>query len=87
MKNKLSDLNDHLFAQIERLSDETLKRDVLELEIKRATAVSLVSSQIIGGVKVKLDALKLIGKNGITKDNLPVLIESFNKEIEISDGK
>ena len=35
-KNKLSDLNDHLFAAIERLNDEDLTSDQLEIETKRA---------------------------------------------------
>ena len=36
MKNKLSDLNDHLFAQIERLGDEDLSDEQIEKEAKRA---------------------------------------------------
>lgn len=47
MKNKLTDLNNHLFAQLERLSEEDLKGDQLLEEISRAKAVTGVASQII----------------------------------------
>ena len=33
MKNTLGDLNNHLFAQLEKLGDEDLKGDELEAEI------------------------------------------------------
>jgi len=47
MQNTLGDLNNHLFAEIERLGDEDLKGEELEKEIMRAEAVTKVSSQII----------------------------------------
>lgn len=57
-QNKLSDLNNHLFAQMERLSDEDLKGEKLQEEIARAKAVSGIASQIIQNGNLVLDAMK-----------------------------
>ncbi|MFC4688626.1 hypothetical protein ACFO4P_16920 [Epilithonimonas pallida] len=58
-KNKLGDLNDHLFAQIERLNDETLTPEQMELELKKAEAMESVAKQIIDVSKTVLDASQL----------------------------
>lgn len=58
MKNTLGDLNNHLFAQLERLSDEDLKGDELKEEITRAKAVNDVASRIIANANVVLQAKK-----------------------------
>lgn len=60
MKNTLVDLNNHLFAELERLSDEDLKGEALEEEIKRAGAVCGVSMQIIqnGALALKAEQFK-----------------------------
>lgn len=64
MKNHLADLNDHLFAQLERLSDEDLKGEQLEEEVKRAGAIVDVSDQIVGNAKIQLDAVKTVALHG-----------------------
>lgn len=59
MKNKLSDLNDHLFAQLERLGEEQLSGEKLKDEIDRTKAVTAVSMQIISNASLVLQAEKL----------------------------
>lgn len=56
MKNTLEDLNNHLFAQMERLSDEDLKGDELIEEIRRAEAITDVATQIISNAGLVLKA-------------------------------
>lgn len=58
MKNKLSDLNNYLFEELERLNDdETLNSDEnFEKELKRSKAITTVSSQIIQNANVVLKA-------------------------------
>jgi hypothetical protein len=58
MKNKLSDLNNHLFEQIERLNDDDLKGESLTTEIRRAQAMCNVAGKIIANGRLVLDAAK-----------------------------
>lgn len=58
MKNTLGDLNNHLFAQLERLNDEDLNGDELKEEMERAKTISVVAKQIIDNASVILDAQK-----------------------------
>lgn len=56
MQNKLTDLNNHLFAQLERLNDENLAPEDMEKEIQRAKAITGVASQIIANGTLVLKA-------------------------------
>jgi len=59
MKNKLTDLNDHLFAQMERLGDESLSDDDLEKEVKRTSSMMGIADKVIGNSTLMLKAAEL----------------------------
>lgn len=76
MKNTLTDLNNHLFAQLERLTDEDLKEEALDTEIKRAEAVSKVSSEIIKNGELQFKAMKHMDEYGYDrKKQVPEMLE------------
>lgn len=56
MRNTLGDLNNHLFAQLERLGEEDLKGEELIEEINRAKAIASIASQIISNANLVLRA-------------------------------
>ena len=59
MKNKLSDLRDHLFAQLEAVreaADEDLAK-----EVQRASSVSDISRVLNESAKVEIDYFRHIG--------------------------
>lgn len=60
-RNKLNDLRDHLFAQLERLGDEELDKETLDSEVKRAKSISGIANQIIQTAKVEVDFIKSVG--------------------------
>jgi hypothetical protein len=70
MKNKLSDLNDHLFAQIERLGDTDLEGDQLNTEINRSKAMAQIATQIVNSAKITVDAMKLLSRDGSTETGI-----------------
>lgn len=76
MKNTLGDLNNHLFAELERLGEEDLKGDALTDEINRAKAIIGVSTQVISNGSLVLQAEKtqaeILGRD-VTK--IPDMLE------------
>lgn len=83
IKNKITDLNDHLFAELERLGDEDLKDEALTTEIGRAKAISDVAAKIIDNAKLALDATKFqVEFGGVNRKaiDMPPMLESKKKD-------
>lgn len=64
MKNKLSDLNNHLFAQLERLSEEGLTAEQISQEVERSEAIVSISDQIVRNADLQLKAVQVIATHG-----------------------
>lgn len=62
-RNRMSDLNDHLFAALERLGDEDLTAEEIAAEAKRAEAIVAVADQITENAKMQLTAAKLYAEH------------------------
>ena len=74
MKNKMTDLHNHLFEQLERLNDDDLKGEELGQEIRRGNAMSQIAMQIIANGNLMLNAHK-IADNANGEMKLPLLLE------------
>lgn len=59
MKNKLSDLRDHLFVALENLAEA--EGEDLEKAVKKADAVSNVAKVIVESAKVEVDYMRHVG--------------------------
>lgn len=75
MRNTLGDLNNHLFAQLERLSDEDIKGEKLVEEITRAKAINEVASRIISNGSLVLQAKKMIDDRMNADVEIPKMLE------------
>lgn len=83
MKNRITDLNDHLFAQMERLAEEGLSGDKLEAEVQRTEAMVKIADMIVDNARVGIQAANLVANHGDRfRRDLPML--AAPKEI---DGK
>ena len=47
MKNTLTDLNNYLFEQLERLNDDSLDSEQLDRELRKTDSIVKVSEKII----------------------------------------
>lgn len=75
MKNTLNDLNNYLFAQMERLNEEDLSEEKLETEVKRTKAMVSVATAIVGNGHLALQAIKAKDSMQGTDIKLPEMLE------------
>ena len=75
VRNKLSDLSNHLFEQMERLNNAILKGEDLKEEVSRTNAMTNISMQLIEVGKLQLEAKKLVADFRGTDEKMPRLLE------------
>jgi len=76
--SNLGDLNEHLFNQLSRLSDENLKGDDLKDEINRARTVSDLSKRVIETGRLALDAERFKDDKWNADAELPKMLSDGN---------
>ena len=64
MKNTLTDLNNHLFAQLERLGDEDLDEEQVKKEVQRSKAITDVAKVIVDNGRLALQTMKHLDEYG-----------------------
>lgn len=79
MKNTLTDLNAALFAQLSRLTDESVTGEDLDREIRRSEAITDVAESILKNGELSLKAMKHAEEYGYMNSNnrvLPALLQT-----------
>lgn len=83
VRNKMSDLNNILFEQLERLNDDSLD---LDQELKRAKAISTVSDKLIQSADLQFRVMQLIADMTGEVDTPEMLEAKDVKKIESKDN-
>mgnify|MGYP000001918151 FL=1 len=73
-RNKIINLNDHLFAQLERLGEENISEEALNREVKRTALLTDVADRIIKSGDLMLRA-RIAADNTVSGDQiLPAIL-------------
>lgn len=80
MKNKLTDVNDYLFEQLEKLNDDDLTSEQTEAVIKKADAVNKIANTIVKNGELQFKAMKMASDYGIINERqVKLLLTTGNK--------
>lgn len=72
--NTLTDLNRHLFTQLDRLTEDCMTAEQIDAEAKRADAIVSIADQVIRNADLQLKAVGLLANHGDRfKPMLPML--------------
>lgn len=79
MSGKISDLTDHLFAQLDNLRAAKTAEQI-ETEVNRTKAIVAVAEQITEGANLQVKAAELFGKYGAgVVAHLPMIGKAVEK--------
>ena len=74
-RNTLSDLNNHLFATLERLGDESLDAEQMKTEIERAKAIKDVAGAVVSNSRLMLNAMEFRSQYGDEGGSIPKMLQ------------
>lgn len=83
MKNTITDLRNHLFEQIEKISDANTPEDQAK-EIEKAKAIKDLAQVIVNSAKVEVDFLKKTGRENPGTTFIPLGDETPVKRLEVN---
>lgn len=63
MQNTLSDLNNYLFEQLERINDDSLTEKELDRELKKTDSVVKISQQIVKNGELAYKTMKYLNND------------------------
>lgn len=73
-RNTLVDLNDHLFAMIEKLGDDEITGEELEQEIQRAHAISGLAKDVVSTANLVLSVARFNDDKNDANAELPKML-------------
>ena len=75
MRNSLADLNAYLFEELDRITNEDLSEQQLQLEITRAKAITDVAEAVTQSAQLQLDVMKHLDEYGYNPSGHDKLLE------------
>lgn len=75
MKRSLVDLNEYLFDELDRLSNEDLTGEELSLEVNRSNAITRIAERVIASADISMRALKMKNDAMDASFKLPRLLD------------
>ena len=77
--SKLDDLNEYLFEELDRITNDDLSEEQLDKEIKRAASVTKIAQTIINNGNLALSAMNAVNEYGFNaknpEKNIPKMLE------------
>lgn len=80
-KRSINALNDTLFAQLDRLNDDSLTDEQKDMEIRRADGICKISSQILKSAELAYKTMIHMDQYGLNKSgSIPAVLECGDDE-------
>ncbi len=77
--SKLDDLNEYLFLELDRITNDDLSEEQLDTEIKRAASITKIAQTIINNGNLALSAMNAANEYGFNaknpEKNIPKMLE------------